>query len=1461
MQIKFLSICLFCSSAIAAQLCAGTLTDDQQAATDAAINDFTQTQKQLQSQGGISDKLFTPMMDSDTQMQTMDGSKSFQAPLLCQKRIPIVQTSLSPASNGEMNITISYDPQASGSLSGSLTIANVAAACTGGAVYDCQNGWDNCKFGVLEQSGGAWQINPNFPSGMPRTAEGMTGCFCFSSYCGGSSGNYIQQIQTFIAQPIADYITRNSTTMLASTVQVNSDQSVTWYTGSTQDCSLQSVSDLTAQNGKMDLNYGDTLTAAENDPESPWSLIANSASNSYSDSTCEINNKVSSAWGLVERTAPTNIWIGWDLDGDTKDCFYVNPNISCGTDFGETGSFSSCQALGTAPARMIAACNSYYVNSGNYQSITDVKNVQLGAQTDMMTLGVQCFGAGDTGGAWTHVDPAIALHIDCVGMKYTDRFICDSANKSQQGAVIENMPYSINQYDGCDEIRPSEDNCTTLEQNPNCKLTKEITDGAITVSNSTLTGATVPQTCKVIKGAASSITVCEPWWKKTRTYTCSDQTLDVAQAQQRVNYVGANLTISNDKFLSQMGDLVFSGSSDPVAATYMTGVQFQSAQNTCAPSCVVQQTVPNYAIVLPDKQAGTSANPGDPQTAAAPSLVPQGTQTIVDSFECTFDNNTYACPVPAGWTVRSQCSCGDGQDFAQAITDLSVVNQIAKDVVCSTGQDVGICDTPSSDVSYPVVCGNLPSLASGGSGSTNQSGSATDYSGTLVEGTDYWQCPPVYWTGKTPAPQTHIVHLDPKTQTCIGVASGPALSGAQATIATNQVHVLKDWFDPVIDWAKQQITEKLQGTDGYWLTSDGCDCGNLKDNEIPICSVSDTAGTTTDSQITCLKSGGQYETMDACQQACQGRATQFNGKTCIWQNAIQTGEFPVSYQLGNFPQQEQVFGAVFINAVSETTVTPVDCVDESEEVEVVQEKGTCDSRETNIQWEGPSIGIGVIQQDNYTNYRTQQCSVHPNDYNCNGINQTDCNTIINLSDWNTIKNLIKSPYSPEQCFGSSGVGVDQVGLYRNTQNYYNNNTRDVQLDVCTTGANTILNTFLDNSCQYALNSNIMNSVTGKSFSIYQTINPGNLYPYCGPLEDRYVRNFQSVCTGTSTEYICDKDNNSFKTLGECTSSCTPKAQYRCKTSGRIVDDPLQCSQFRCPTTNAAYTTNAECKAQCSMSSDTQPAETSKCIDKSETVKVENPAGNCSASQSQTYDQFVGPWVGLSNATYNPSGSAWISDTIYNIYPEDIHCESFSNQYGTTLDSSISPDSGNSGSGNENPIYPPNVCANQNLINIIGLNNLNSFLSQLGGYQITLSYLYGGSTTVNDVNVQSLNSCGPSSVNYRYQFYQGINPITVTPQLQGSYDFSPINNKIIQFLNDNYCSYLNETGLYGSVESGTPIVAGIAIFDPLLSQYPKCGFETQSGATRNISYYALTCKVSTSTYTCDSNNQTQLSDLT
>jgi len=1427
---------IFCLAAILSAIgyAASTpdpLTPDQQAAVDAAVKDFSDTNQSLQTQAGINDKLFNPLMNSGTLMTTMDGSKSFAVPLLCQKKVIIVQTSLSPASNGEMNITIAYDPTASGTLTSNFTITNIAAACTGGAVYNCQNGWDNCKNGVLKQVDGIWTIDPNFPSGLPRSVEGMTGCFCFSNYCGGSANLYTQQIQTTIAQPIADFIAKTGSNMYASVPEYDeTNQTVTWYAGNVDDCSLQSVSDLTAQNNKMDLDYTSALHAAQEDPESPWSL-STSGAESYNQATCVITNKVSSDWRIVERTMPTDMWIGWDTNGGTKDCFYVFPGPACGTLFGQTGDFGTCQSIGMQPVWLASACNTLYVNGGHFISISDITNVKVGGLTTMWATGIACNGAGDPDSP----DQAIPLHVDCVGKRYNDYFVCDSANKSQPGQILYNYPYSVSAYNGCDEVHPSINGCTSFEQNPDCKLVKEITDGAMTVSGSVITGATVPSTCKIIQGAQGSITVCEPWWTKTRTYQCSDVTIDFNQARQRVNYVGANTTLSGDKYLAQMNDLVFSGDgSQPVATNYMLGVQFATTQDPCSPSCIVQQTVPNYSIILPEKQVGTTANPDSPEYGNEPSVVPSGTQTIINSLECTFKDDKYTCPVPAGWTVRSQCSCGDGKEFVNAISALAIVNQIAKDVICSSGKEAGICDTPSEQVNYPVICGNVSETS--GTGSTDQTGagSASNYTGTLVEGKDYWLCQPAYWTGKTASPQIHDVTLS-NGQTCVGSAKSATSAETTAKIDIGLVYPQRSWFAPVIEWAEQKIKEFLSADTEFWMTPDGCGCGTLKSNEIPVCKQEQSG-------YTCLANNNYFDTIQNCNLGCQNsRATSLDDKTCIWHDVLKSGNFDFTYNLGNHPGQEEAYGNVAINAGFVDSSMQIDCMNESEKVEVYFEQRNCVDNSIYKVFNGPplrpsasqgycmmyrnEILYPLIWNDEWGTKPTfeQVCSLDSEAGNycyvgylqkCIDLPTEDgwtvpyCYYYYIEDDTDKIAQIMAEMTGVTISWQASFGCGDSCGICQLAYNMF-----PYDLQSCVRDLQGLLNTALQNTCNYAVNNHYLDHITSKSL-VNTVADSGvitNWYNIgmCGDNGARQYAEYVPQCVQQDPKFNCEINASEFQSQSECMSGCK-KTRYLCKPSGLIVDDPSQCQKkYTCPTTQQTFTDAVSCKQQCNFTV-SMPATHVKCSQEAQPVELVSGSGTCTGGVTAS-KTWYGPTMGVGRR----DEVNWYPNTNFmcEINPSNYSCNGVVDKNGNQISN----------------------CADIFKYDLSTWNTLKTLVTPPGATSTG-----SGPICCQEKNGQCI---GPANFSYCKGFQGPYGPACTNPTMSDCINGA---QGILDAMLNSSCDYAVTNGILNNISNKTlKDLGGATVNTPATCLYDVLSMP--------VEYFQAVCTGTQSDYVCDSNN--------
>ena len=1110
-------------------------------------------QKQLGTAQGIEQRLYDPSM-RDAEFHTMNDEKEFKASWLCGGKQPVIKVSAANASNGELVITVGYDISGSGQQMSTVTVNAVAGACNAGAIYECNppGSWSKCKYGLLEFNGGTLSISPNLPSGEPRPALGMSGCFCFSSNCGNTSAQYMEDILSHIGEPLARQIADMKKNLVVSPGEYNAaEKSMTWYSGDVKNCEGDSVATLTKQANKLELDYAGTVAAQG--PDSPWMLVTGSLERKTSELTCVQETKGVSEWVTVRRKQPTDFWIGWDTNGGSKQCFWMTQNLACGSAFGEPHSWEGC--LTQAEQDRASICSNIWVSSGMLLNIKDVQNAApQGPLTRMGNIGASCYGAEGS------PDYAQYWHMDCVGDRYADKFICHSANKAA-GVTVYNEPYDPRKYDGCDEVRPYVDNCSSLASREGCRLIKEVTDGVITVMNGALTTARPQPSCRTIKGAKESITLCEPWKRRVRTYECSDLNGDFTKEQRRVDYVGSNISISGDQYFSSVGDLTFGKNGAAKIGTIDAELQMQKKSAICAPSCAIQKSVPNYELIIPSQQGKLEADGSYHVPDSEYSAVPSGTRTIVDRLECNLTGDVYTCPVPEGWSVRSQCSCADGSEFINVIASLSVVNEMSKDFICSTGKEMGVCGPDEGDTTiYPVACGNFPTIDE-----KNETGEE------LQKGTNYWDCSPKLWKGIKVAKQDHKVLLGHEYQ-CLG-GSLNFLEGDLLDLGS--VVPQKSWFTPKMDWARRQILDYVAGAEIGLTGNQSCTCAGDA-YAIDVCRPN------TDGRYLCLTDNNRYDTYGSCKATCTGKATYTDATgLCIWRDKLAvypTGAFGVEYRLGLNRSSEKKFGEVFFTTSADEILFSAGELAKCEDKSVRDEAAWVDSTQACQHYSGTTTESQFISAAR--NYQLQSMGI-PRDplvftassQNLTGMRGFDSETISldKNSGFDGVNMYAFIRALPGEIVRSNPMSLDISWA--------------VPLDrpnVCSSAM------FWDapapGTVTSICNFSYPNGISVRSW----TVRGGNSGYYGGTLYADTTTYYQF----TVNNYGCPTTQKSYAAQAACQNACSTK-KLVCKGSGRQVNSPEECTtiKYQCSSDRKSYSTLQECSGKC----DTQSVVLRPCV--------------------------------------------------------------------------------------------------------------------------------------------------------------------------------------------------------------------------------------------------------------------------
>jgi hypothetical protein len=211
---------------------------------------------------------------------------------------------------------------------------------------------------------------------------------------------------------------------------------------------------------------------------------------------------------------------------------------------------------------------------------------------------------------------------------------------------------------------------------PNCALQEEEVDSVRTFRNFQPTGLMPLPSSRNFTAESScndgdppyTTAVTRNWWQKKRTYRCNGNSkFDLTDAGRRVDTITGSVDGNN---LNQDRFNYTDARQDQDTGTWATDDHVLDADNTgdspaCEPVCKTRKTVE-------DTQAVPAGRTSDART----------TNQSVDYLYrvCSGDGT---CPAGPGETVVKDCQCID--EFAEAASIMSVLNEAGKDMICSDG--------------------------------------------------------------------------------------------------------------------------------------------------------------------------------------------------------------------------------------------------------------------------------------------------------------------------------------------------------------------------------------------------------------------------------------------------------------------------------------------------------------------------------------------------------------------------------------------------------------------------------------------------------------------------------------------------------------------------------------------------------------------------------------------------------
>lgn len=485
-------------------------TTSGQAAGNAALTKFGSKTK-------VNANISQPMTNSSTLMQTVDGSKSFQATLNAPSSNKFLELFIQPAGTGDLQqVVISQDNNADGTTDNVYAVpVLVSAVCANGFISCTAGTWQNC-------TNYSWGTDAsNNVSAIPASLTDLGGCYCINSSCGS---NLVWQNSSIILKDlgggIVNAIHQNNPALTISSV-TNDLVSITYFGQITNNIptatsSVTALASSPAVSSAADYYRNSTqLTAARDnisisqssDPSSLYYMMSNSAAAQNS------QGKMSAC--TVDRVAGvTSTTKSYNDSGVTQACteHYLDIRIHKVDDLTYKLEYLDSWPHGTAHG---GGCNDNPGGDGwhllNTVALTTANPGSLGKLITATFAFTNVSGPGcNTGSA--SVDGVI----NGFDTPATVSGACP-------GGGVQNPSIDWNYFFefGVDEFSESVDNkCSALETDPDCKIKDETIDGVVTYQNFTATGLNQLPSCNSFTGSVGTNKVCRPWWRKKRTYVC-----------------------------------------------------------------------------------------------------------------------------------------------------------------------------------------------------------------------------------------------------------------------------------------------------------------------------------------------------------------------------------------------------------------------------------------------------------------------------------------------------------------------------------------------------------------------------------------------------------------------------------------------------------------------------------------------------------------------------------------------------------------------------------------------------------------------------------------------------------------------------------------------------------------------------------------------------------------------------
>ncbi|MCL4492153.1 MAG: hypothetical protein M1510_09680 [Nitrospirae bacterium] len=542
---------------------------------------------------GLKTNLVNPIISNNTPLSTLDGSKSFNAQLVCPSSKKFLEVFIQPGASGDITTIIANEDT---NMDGTSDYAYqapfpVSGVCANGVISCGIGTWSNCNYykWVADES---YRVTLQDAGGIVNVG----GCYCVNNSCGSNLvWNNLSMVLKDLGGGVAGAVSAKNAKFTISNVQIDGT-SIIYYGQDSGNCSTVTSAYGSSSPDKYYSNFAalnadvsNQVISQSGDPNSYYNLLTAASYNTQSQrdvKQCSMNRVVNVSTIKKSKTAETQI------------------TCSAGNNACSTCQQEVFSALGFAVEGYIA--------------------------TEMIVAGQQLVTWWNNGcGAGDPFATGCGPHSTWIAGNYLDYYVC------QTGGTMKVTVFAEHKDDVLNEA--IDNKCQALESDPKCKLKEETVDSVMTYRNFNPTSVTPLASCQTFSGEVQSFNVCRDWWQKSRTYMCDKGVgYDFTDAQKRLQTITTTTRDNTSSFY--YSDLRQDSSGNWITESTNTLLPERDMYGDCEIICKVK-------VAGTDTQASIAGNTSQYRQDAQCGTF----------FYKTCTNG--ACPVGPGEQIVKDCQC------------------------------------------------------------------------------------------------------------------------------------------------------------------------------------------------------------------------------------------------------------------------------------------------------------------------------------------------------------------------------------------------------------------------------------------------------------------------------------------------------------------------------------------------------------------------------------------------------------------------------------------------------------------------------------------------------------------------------------------------------------------------------------------------------------------------------------